>query len=67
MTIALNPTTTPATINYLVPPPDGARAYGRVSVNLEKGEKEKNYDNIPKNMVIENVRGKEESVTLDTA
>ncbi|TFK32511.1 hypothetical protein BDQ12DRAFT_692393 [Crucibulum laeve] len=67
MTIALNPTTTPANINYFIPPPDGVRAYRRINVDPEKGEKEQNYDTIPKNVVIENVRGKEESVTLDTA
>ncbi|TFK33594.1 hypothetical protein BDQ12DRAFT_657770 [Crucibulum laeve] len=61
----LNPTTTKATINYSSPPPDGVRPY--YNANPKKGEPERNFEDIGKDVLIENVRGKEESVTLDTA
>ncbi|TFK33614.1 hypothetical protein BDQ12DRAFT_614998 [Crucibulum laeve] len=67
MSSELNPTTTPATITYFTPPPDGARLYRRVNADPKKGELEKNYDGVEKGVIIENVRGKEDSVTLDTA
>ena len=56
------------TINYSVPPADGARPF-QSTVNLDPvtGERERNYAHQAHEMQVENIRGKEDSVSLDTA
>ncbi|KAF8810661.1 hypothetical protein BYT27DRAFT_7134808 [Phlegmacium glaucopus] len=71
----MTPTIT-ANLFYAIEPDGGVRAYHRVNAdpitgekqrNYERGEKKRNYEREEKSVIIENVRGKEDSLTLDTA
>ncbi|TFK34703.1 hypothetical protein BDQ12DRAFT_689422 [Crucibulum laeve] len=62
-----NPISTTASLTFFVPPPDGVRAYQKINADPNTGEREKNFERIEKDVVIENLRGNEDSVTLDTA
>ena len=53
-------------INYGVPPADGVRAIFSINANAS-GERDKNYTHEAHEMQVENVRGKEDTVSLDTA
>ena len=57
--------TTTASLVYAIKPEDGGRAYARVDPIT--GKPEKNWECEHRNVVVENLRGKEDSVTLDTA
>ncbi|TFK35449.1 hypothetical protein BDQ12DRAFT_655563 [Crucibulum laeve] len=65
--VAFNPTSTIGNIVYIVPPPGGIRASQEVEHNAATRTRAYNFSTVDKKMVIENLRGKEESVTLDTA
>jgi hypothetical protein len=60
-----NPSTVTASINYYIPPDNGVRAYLNVNSDPISGERERNFSLAPQDMVIENVRGKEDEYTLD--
>jgi hypothetical protein len=60
-------TSTTAQLKFLIQPKDGTRAFQTINVNPETGERDKNFTPEEKDVVIENLRGKEDSVTLDTA
>ena len=55
------------TINYGVPPADGARAFFTINANASSGERGKNYMHEAHETQVENLRGKEDTVSLDTA
>lgn len=55
------------TINYGVPPADGARAIRTVNVNPISGKHEKNYRRQSHEVQVENIRGREDTVSLDMA
>ena len=55
------------TVNYGVPPADGVRAFFTLNANAVNGEREKNYTDQAQEMQVENIRGKEDTVSLDTA
>lgn len=57
----------PATLLYFQLPPDGSKPYNTVNVNPATGQRDRNWTPQPHDVEIENVRGKEDSVTLDTA
>jgi len=61
------PATTTANLLYLTEPEGGVRAYQHINSDPITGEREKNYGGVNKDVVVENLRGKEDSVTLDTA
>ena len=61
------PISTTATLLFAIEPEDGAPAYQHVNVDPLTGERPKNIGRVEKSVVIENVRGKEDSVSLDTA
>lgn len=61
------PRSTTATLIYVDPPADGSRAYTNININAESGVRDKNWVLVEKQVEIENLRGKEDSVTLDTA
>ncbi|KAJ2933356.1 hypothetical protein H1R20_g3731, partial [Candolleomyces eurysporus] len=65
MTSTGNPSTVTASINFYVPPDNGVRAYINTSADPVTGKREQNYSVAPHDMVIENVRGKEDEYTLD--
>ncbi|KIL65084.1 hypothetical protein M378DRAFT_541863 [Amanita muscaria Koide BX008] len=56
-----------ATICYGVKPPDGSPAYTTVNVNPATGQRDRNYTFESKAVEIENLRGREGTVSLDTA
>ena len=60
------PASTTAKLLYLIEP-DGARAYQHINADPITGERKKNVEREEKSVVIESVRGKEDSVSLDTA
>ena len=59
------PVSTTAQIVYLTPPEGGVRAYQHYPAATGKGPK--NVEREAKSVVIENIRGKEDSFSLDTA
>ena len=56
-----------AKLNYFVPPADGSKPFNTVNVDPKTGEREKNYTLEKYDVEVENVRGKEDSLTLDNA
>jgi hypothetical protein len=55
-----------ATVNYYTPTADGAKPYSQVvQVDPETRKSERNWDTHPVDVVIEDLRGKEDSVSLD--
>ncbi|RXW11368.1 hypothetical protein EST38_g14488 [Candolleomyces aberdarensis] len=60
-----NPSTVTASVNYYIPPDNGVRAYFKAQVDPVTGKREQNFSVAPHDMVIENVRGKEDEYTLD--
>jgi hypothetical protein len=61
------PVTTTADLFYAIEPEGGVRAYQRADNDPLTGERTSNVKIEAKSVVIENVRGKEDSVSLDTA
>ena len=56
------------TVNYGVPPADGVRAFFMVNPNFTiNGDRGKNYTHEAHEVQLENIRGKEDTVSLDTA
>ncbi|KAJ2919648.1 hypothetical protein MD484_g815, partial [Candolleomyces efflorescens] len=58
---------TTASLAYTVPPVDGVRAYQKINVDPITGVRENNFSRTNHDMVIENVRGKEDQYTLDNS
>ena len=55
------------TLRYFVPPEDGSKPWASVTyINPTTGERNRNYDFKDYTVKIENVRGKEDTVSLDT-
>jgi len=53
------PATTTANLLYLTEPEGGVRAYQHINSDPITGEREKNYGGVNKDVVVENLRGKE--------
>ncbi|PPQ89617.1 hypothetical protein CVT25_012533 [Psilocybe cyanescens] len=60
------PVSTTAKLLYFVPPEGGARAYQHINADASTGERKKNFTREEKDVVVENLRGKEDTVSLDT-
>jgi len=60
------PLTTTATLAFATRPANGERAIHRYVVDPLTGERPRNFGLEDKSVIIENVRGKEDSVSLDT-
>ncbi|KAF8886859.1 hypothetical protein CPB84DRAFT_1749842 [Gymnopilus junonius] len=60
------PSSTTAKLGYLVPPDGGVQAYYHINSDPITGEKKTNIGHELKEVVIENVRGREDTVSLDT-
>ncbi|KAF8810658.1 hypothetical protein BYT27DRAFT_7185786 [Phlegmacium glaucopus] len=56
-----------ANLFYSIEPDGGVRACRRLNADPIIGEKKRNFEREEKSVIIENVRGKEDSLTLDTA
>lgn len=59
--------TVDAKLYYLVPPADGSKPYVNINTDPATGERGRNYGQEERIKPVENVRGKEETLTLDTA
>jgi hypothetical protein len=66
MTDTSGPVSTTANLLYSTKP-DGVRAYENINADPITGERQRNVEREEKSVVIENIRGKEDSVSLDTA
>jgi hypothetical protein len=53
-------------LTYHVSPKDGSKAYFHVNADPKTGVRESNTSHESKRMVIENIRGQEDTVSLDT-
>ena len=60
-------TTTTANLLYDSEPEVGVRAYQYVNIDPITGQRKSKFGREYKGVVVENLRGKEDSVTLDTA
>ena len=58
---------TKAKLSFSVHPPNGERAYIYTDRDPKTGQQKKNYEAEEKEVVIENLHGREASATLDTA
>ncbi|KZT65928.1 hypothetical protein DAEQUDRAFT_715716 [Daedalea quercina L-15889] len=56
-----------AQLLYFTPPKDGSKPYTNVNADPTTGSRRSNWEPEPHTVEIENLRGKEDSVTLDTA
>lgn len=56
-----------ADLLYSIPPSDGARAFVTINVNRETGQRGTNVEKASHGVKVENVRGKEDSYTLDSS
>ncbi|KAG6909733.1 hypothetical protein DXG01_015721 [Tephrocybe rancida] len=59
--------TVTAQVTFSVPPSSGERAYNYVNASADTGERKRNFSHEKQDLVIENVREKENELTLDTA
>ncbi|KAF8876674.1 hypothetical protein BD779DRAFT_1677701 [Infundibulicybe gibba] len=66
MTVPITPVSTTATLSYFSDPPDGVRIYQCINADPKTGIHDKNWTPADKDVVLENLRGKEDSVALDT-
>lgn len=57
--------TVTATLHYFSPPPDGSKPYIYINADAT-GERQRNWVTVPHQVQIENIRGKEGTVSLDT-
>ena len=59
--------TVSAELLYFSPPLDGSKPYTNINADPITGVRQQNWIKEPHTVQIENIRGKEDSVTLDTA
>lgn len=59
--------TVTAELLYFTPPTDGSKPYTNINADTTTGERPQNWTVEPHNLEIENIRGKEDSVSLDTS
>ena len=65
MTISTADTVT-TTLQYFSPPHDGSKPYIHINADPSTGKRIRNWETVSHEREIENVRGKEHSVSLDT-
>jgi len=57
----------PSDLHYFTPPSDGSKAYFHINADPATGINKKNFEYVIKSRNIENVRGSEDSYTLNSA
>lgn len=62
-----SPSTVVANLNYFSPPKDGSKPYTTVNADPTTGDRARNWEQVPNDVEIENVRGKESEYSLDTS
>ncbi|KAF9458557.1 hypothetical protein BDZ94DRAFT_1270341 [Collybia nuda] len=67
MSPSSTPASTTAKLTFLNRPGAGVRAFQTINANPKTGDRDYNYLREQKDVVLENLRGKEGSATLDTA
>ncbi|KAJ7856701.1 hypothetical protein B0H14DRAFT_2752477 [Mycena olivaceomarginata] len=65
--MAAAPSTTTGSLDFFVPPKDGARAYQNINAQVETGVRDRNFSLENHQVEIHNLRGNESAATLDTA
>jgi hypothetical protein len=65
--MAAAPSTTTGSLDFYVPPKDGARAYQSINAQAETGIRDRNFSLENHQVEIHNLRGNESAATLDTA
>ncbi|KAJ7583930.1 hypothetical protein C8J56DRAFT_195275 [Mycena floridula] len=66
MTIVTNHLTTTGTVKFASIPPDGEKPWMNINAFDERG-RQSSFELFPHNLTVHNLRGKEDSVSLDTA
>jgi hypothetical protein len=56
-----------ATISFATAPSSGERAYLNINADSSTGIRQSNYDLVPTEVQVENLRGRDDAYTLDTA
>ncbi|EAU87020.1 hypothetical protein CC1G_08491 [Coprinopsis cinerea okayama7 len=64
--VAADIPSTTAELLYFESPPNGERAYNHINVDPKTGERPRNFTQAKHSVTIENLRGKENTVSLDT-
>ncbi|KAF8629503.1 hypothetical protein AX17_005629 [Amanita inopinata Kibby_2008] len=59
------PASVKTTLGYFGNPPKGERAFWTINVDEETGERKKNWNHDKREVTVENLRGREETVSLD--
>lgn len=59
--------TVKASLTYSVPPADNSKAYVNINLDSTTGIRDKNYTEKVYEVEIENIRGKEDTFSLDTS
>lgn len=59
--------TVKTSLTYFVPPADGSKPWQSINASSVTGVRDRNYTLDPYEVEIENIRGKEDTVSLDTA
>lgn len=59
------PTVVSTSLSYFEPPVDGSKAYQYINADATGKRRQKNFERIEKPVQIENLRGREDSVSLD--
>ena len=59
--------TVSTTLIYSVPPADGSKPYQNINASSTTGERDRNYTRTQYQVQIENIRGKESSLSLDNS
>ena len=58
--------TVTAELKYFAPPSDGSKPWVNINGDTGTGERSRNFEQVPHHLEIENIRGNEDSVSLDT-
>ncbi|PPR01313.1 hypothetical protein CVT24_006346 [Panaeolus cyanescens] len=64
--VKAGPATLTAKLTYMKQPTSGARAFQHINVDPSTGDRKRNYTREDREVVLENLRGKEDTVSLDT-
>lgn len=56
-----------AELQYFSPPTDGSKAYTYINADTSTGVRPQNWEAVPHDLEIENIRGREGDYTLDNA